>query len=465
MPHESLLPPPPRNALPEIVTVSRLNQQVRMTLSSSFPLLWVEGEISNLARPTSGHLYFTLKDAGAQVRCAMFKSRNLGLRVRPENGMQVLVRARVGLYERRGEFQLTVERMEKAGQGALQLAFEALKQKLDAEGLFDSGLKKSLPAFPHQLGIVTSPTGAAIRDILSILGRRFPALPILIYPVPVQGEQAPGAIIQALHQADRRQECDVLILARGGGSLEDLWAFNDENVARAIAACKIPLISGVGHEIDFTIADFVADQRAPTPSAAAELISPDRNELLSKLSSHLKLIERLMRNQLEHLRQQLKWLQGRLGQQHPRQRMQQQSQRLDELERRLHQAIHNGFQSKTAHLNTLTALLQQRTPRVRLVQTQAHHGQLQKRLYSAMAQLLKDRSHRLATQVQSLHAISPLATLSRGYAIVTRQSDQAIVRTHDDVRSGSKIHIQLAQDRLAAIITDGAVDSMVKTPD
>ncbi len=438
----------------EIYTVSRLNQEVRLVLTTSFPLLRVEGEISNLASPSSGHLYFTLKDANAQVRCAMFRNRNITLRLRPENGMQVLLHARVGLYERRGEFQLTVEHMEKAGLGALQQAFEALKRRLAGEGLFDASRKKSLPAFPRQLGVITSPTGAAIRDILSILQRRYPTLPVLIYPVPVQGEGAANAIAETLGQASQRQECDVLIIARGGGSLEDLWSFNEETVARAIAACEIPIVSGIGHEIDFTIADFAADHRAPTPSAAAEFVSPDRHELLTLLSQHHKALLKGLKSRLQQLWQRFIWCQGRLRQQHPRQRLQQHSQRLDDLERHLHQVMTIRLKSLSEKLKILESQLQQQSPETKISRAQSYLGQLEQRLQSAMQERLSNNTHRLDKVLQALHTLSPQATLSRGYAIVTRKSDGAIIRKRADVDRGSQVLIQLAKDRLAAQITD-----------
>ena len=438
----------------QIYTVSQLNEEVRLLLSSSFPLIWVEGELSNLVQPASGHLYFTLKDGQAQVRCAMFKNRNLALRIKPENGMHVVVRSRVGLYERRGEFQLTVEHMEEAGSGALQRAFEALKQKLAAEGLFDSARKKPLPNFPRQLGIITSPSGAAIRDILSVLHRRYPALPVLIYPVPVQGEDAATAIAQALYEADRRRECDALILARGGGSMEDLWAFNEEVVARAIAACEIPVVSGVGHEIDFTIADFVADQRAPTPSAAAEMVSPNQQALMSTLIQLDQLLNERMQSRLGTLGQKLVWLKVRLTQQHPRHRLQQQNQRLDELERLLRHAMGLKIKSSINQINVIDSRLQKCSPALHIVKSQARHSRLHERLLSAVRSQLEDRTHRLETLAHTLHSISPLATLSRGYAIVTRQTDGTVVRTRNDVTLGSKVQIRLVKDRLSAEITE-----------
>jgi exodeoxyribonuclease VII large subunit len=348
--------------------------------------------------------------------------------------------------------------MEEAGLGALQQAFEALKSRLAAEGLFDSSRKKPLPAYPRQLGVITSPTGAAIRDILSILQRRYPALPVLIYPVPVQGAGAADAIAKALRQADQRKECDILIIARGGGSLEDLWAFNEEPVARAIAACEVPLVSGIGHEIDFTIADFAADHRAPTPSAAAELVSPDRHELLSALNQYRQALLKGLEARLERLRQRFVWLLGRLKQQHPKQQLQQQNQRLDDLERHLLQTMTIRLKTVAERLKTLESRLQQCSPAMSITKTQSHCSRLEQRLQSAMRERLTKKTHRLDKVLQALHTLSPQATLSRGYAIVTRKSDGAIIRESIDVDIGAQVFIQLAKDRLAARISDTSTE-------
>ncbi|MCW8848051.1 MAG: exodeoxyribonuclease VII large subunit, partial [Sedimenticola sp.] len=315
----------------DIYSVSRLNSEVRSVLEGSFPLLWVEGEISNLARPASGHIYFSLKDAQAQVRCAMFRMKRQHLRFQPENGLKVLIRARVGLYEGRGEFQLIAEHMEPAGEGDLRQAFDQLKQKLQTEGLFDTAQKRALPILPKRIGIITSPTGAAVQDVLTVLQRRFPAIPLLIFPVVVQGDEAAQSIINALKLAEKRQDCDLLILTRGGGSLEDLMAFNDEGVARTIHQLTIPLISAVGHEIDFTIADFVADQRAPTPSVAAELATPDSQELLDKLNMLQRRVTLGVTRKVKRLTELQQNLNQRLRRSHPGVRLQQQQQYLDEL--------------------------------------------------------------------------------------------------------------------------------------
>lgn len=438
----------------EVYTVAQLNREVRLLLNSNFPLIWVEGELSNLTRPASGHLYFTLKDEQAQVRCAMFKNRNRVLKFKPENGSHVLAWARVDLYERRGDFQLTVERLEAVGYGALQYAFDALKQKLAAEGLFDITRKKPLPAFPRQLGLITSPTGAVIHDMLSVLQRRFPIIPVVVYPVPVQGENAATAIVQALFEANRRQDCDTLIVARGGGSMEDLWAFNEEIVARAIAASDIPIISGVGHDIDFTIADFVADARAPTPSVATEMASPDQQELLSILNRQDQRLRKHIHSTTDNLQQRLRWLQGRLEQQHPRNRLQQQNQRVDELERILRQAMILKIKSLIGHVQALSNQLHRHSPAVPLAKVRATYCQLHERLLAAIQGQIKNRVHRLATLTQTLQALSPLATLSRGYAIVTRKQDGAIVRTGNEVDTGDHVNLQFEKAHLSAEITE-----------
>lgn len=300
-----------------VLSVSQLNREARALLEGGFPLIWVEGEISNLSRPVSGHVYFSLKDAAAQVRCTLFRNRATLLRFKPQDGLHVLMRARVSLYEARGDFQLIVEHMEEAGHGALQRAFEELKQKLAKQGLFDAAHKNLLPAVPRRIGVVTSPSGAAIRDILSVIRRRHAAVRVIIYPVPVQGEGSAEKIAAMIRLAAARAECDVLIVARGGGSLEDLWAFNEEIVARAIYACDIPVVSGVGHEIDFTIADFVADVRAPTPTGAAELVTPDSEAWLRNLrDTHRRLTQALART-LSGLHELVTWCGERLEHLHP----------------------------------------------------------------------------------------------------------------------------------------------------
>ncbi|MDH3978885.1 MAG: exodeoxyribonuclease VII large subunit [Gammaproteobacteria bacterium] len=438
----------------EVFSVSRLNQTARTLLEQGLARVWIEGELSNIARPSSGHLYFTLKDSQAQVRGAMFRSRNQLLRFRPEEGMQVLVRAKVSLYEARGDYQLIAESMQEAGDGVLQRAFDALKEKLEAEGLFDAAGKKTLPALPTRIGVITSPTGAAIRDVLSVLRRRFPAIPVLIYPVPVQGKDAGNEIAAMLHTAANRNECDVLIVTRGGGSLEDLWAFNEETVARALHACHIPVVSAVGHEVDFTIADFVADQRAPTPSAAAELLSPDQGEWLQQVTGLAQRITRHMQQRAVDARQRMTWLEQRLKLRHPGQHLRQQAQRLDELEGRMRLATRSYFNNLRASLQVALAALKQQTPTHRIHRTELQRHALEQRLHTAIHTLLQTRQRQLAVACRSLDTISPLATLQRGYAIVSRPGQRKILRTAADIKPGEQVETRLADGKLLCTVDE-----------
>lgn len=429
---------------PRIVySVSRLNRAAKLLLAGHFDVVWVEGELSNLAAPASGHLYFTLKDADAQVRCALFRPQARYLCFRPENGMHVLARAEVSLYEPRGDYQLVVESLEPVGDGALQRAFEALKKKLAQEGLFDQAHKRPIPRLPRCIGVITSPSGAAVRDIISVLKRRFAAIPLLIFPVPVQGGEAKFAIVKALQQAERLGCCDVLILARGGGSLEDLWAFNEETVARAVYACTIPVVSAVGHETDFTIADFVADLRAPTPSAAAEAVSPDGGEWLARFQRlEARLLQRV-NAQLIQLRNTLTYYEKRLRQQHPTKRIQVQAQRLDEMELRLRRAMLSRLQQQRQRLEHVDAGLRRQNPRRRLSVLIQHTAQLAQRCKTAMARSVAMRRQTLAHLSHGLQTVSPLATLSRGYAIAFRQRDRHIVRSYREVSPGERLETRL----------------------
>jgi len=436
----------------DIYTVSRLNREARALLEGGFPPLWVEGEISNLARPSSGHVYFCLKDANAQVRCALFRTQLRLAAVAPRDGMHVLVRARVTLYEGRGDYQLIVEHLEEAGEGALRRAFEALKIRLAQEGLFDAARKKPLPQFPRRIGLITSPTGAVLHDILTTLKRRFPAIPVLLYPVPVQGKAAAPAIAEAIRFAGRHGACDVLILARGGGSLEDLWAFNEEIVARALADCPIPVVSGVGHEVDFTIADLAADVRAPTPTAAAELVSPDQREWLHRFEQAEARLIRRMRDVLRNYAQRLDWLGARLT--HPRARLADVAQRLEALAHRLHLAHARRMHRVHAVLNDLAARLERCSPLGRLRACQLDCRHLHERLRQAVAQQLARRRTQLAHLARALHALSPLATLDRGYAIVRHAATGAILRTARAVAPGELIEARLARGRLVCEVKD-----------
>jgi exodeoxyribonuclease VII large subunit len=472
----------------DVYSVSRLNREARVLLERGFAALWLEAEISNFSRPSSGHWYFCLKDAAAQVRCAMFRQRNMLCAFTARDGQKVLVRARIGLYEPRGEFQLIVDHMEDAGQGALQRQFEQLRSRLAAEGLFSVERKRPLPALPRRIGVITSPTGAAVRDILHVLARRFPAAGVLIYPVAVQGAQAAAEIVAALKMAGARCECDVLILARGGGSLEDLWAFNDEQLARAIVASPIPVICGVGHEVDFTIADFAADVRAPTPSAAAELVVPDAEEwLMAGLRLGTRLARR-MRRQLLDRHERLRWLTGRAAQVSPIARLVQQTQRLDELDQRMSRALRRRLDGHRERLQWLRGRAALVSPDARLAQYESRLLDLEQRLARAMRQLRTDRvirfrerrsrlwhlsplarvrtltarrealaarlesaglevlsgaRERLLPLVRTLNAVSPLATLDRGYAIVT-DAHGGILRDAADAAAGTIIEARLA---------------------
>ena len=436
----------------DIYSVSRLNQTARKLLEQGLARIWLEGELSNIARPSSGHLYFTLKDNKAQIRGAMFSSRNQLLRFKIEEGMQVVVRAKVSLYEPRGDYQLIAEYMEEAGDGILQRAYEALKLKLETEGLFASDIKQSLPPLPKRIGVITSPSGAAIRDVVSVLKRRFPAIPLLVYPVPVQGKDAGKEIAAMINTADRRNECDVLELTRGGGSLEDLWAFNEEIVARAIHNCHIPLVSAVGHEVDFTIADFVADQRAPTPSAAAELVSPDQDELLIQVGNLQRRIGHHTRQALADRRQQLAWLSKRLQLRHPGQYLRQQTQRLDEFEQRIRLSIQSNFSNLQSSLDMQLARLKQATPGHRISRMALQRRSLAQRMGASMNALLHTRGRQLGSACRTLDAVSPLATLERGYAIVTRPASNKIIRKAADIKTGEQIEARLSDGRLVCTV-------------
>ncbi|HEX7113126.1 MAG TPA: exodeoxyribonuclease VII large subunit [Mizugakiibacter sp.] len=431
----------------EVLTPSALNARARDLLEGAFPLVWVEGELSNVSRPASGHLYFTLKDAAAQVRAAMFKPRSTYLRFRPAEGMHVLVRARVSLYEPRGDYQLIVEHMEEAGEGALRRAFEALKAQLAAEGLFDAARKRALPRFARRIGVITSPSGAAVRDVLSVIRRRFPLVEVDVLPVPVQGKEAPPAIAAMLRRAGACGRYDVLLLTRGGGSLEDLWAFNDEGVVRAIHACPVPVVSAVGHEIDYTIADFVADLRAPTPSAAAELLVPDRSALAHQLAQRRDRLALLMRRRLEALAQGLDQRLARLGAQRPQARLALGRERLTALLARLRHARRNALDARAAALARLHARLGLQHPQARLRAYAAQLQALRQRLQAATARGLERRARYLAELARTLHAISPLATLDRGYAILF-DAQGRVLRSVAAADAGDALRARLADGEL-----------------
>jgi exodeoxyribonuclease VII large subunit len=436
----------------EVYTPSALTRFVRDLLEDTLPLIWVEGEISNFSKPASGHLYFTLKDSGAQVRCAMFKPRSTWLRFKPVDGMRVLARTRVSLYEARGEFQLIVESLEEAGEGALQRAFEELKARLAAEGLFDAADKRPLPPMPRRIGVITSPTGAAIRDVLSVLARRFPLTDIEILPVPVQGKEAPAAIVSMLNAASKAGRHDVLLLTRGGGSLEDLWAFNDESVARAIRASAIPVVSAIGHEIDFSIADFAADLRAPTPSAAAELLVPDAGELARSLARQHQRIGQLLRRALESRTQRLDHLLTRLGTQRPQARLARADERLMMLRQRLVHHIDGAFERRTSRLAQARTRLLAQHPTALLARIAERANSARERLRVGTERQLDRRVLRLGQLARTLHAVSPLATLDRGYAILFERDSGRVVRSVEQA---------LDAKTLRARVPDGEIDLRV----
>jgi exodeoxyribonuclease VII large subunit len=427
---------------------------VRMLLEHGMPTVWIEGEISNFSRPASGHWYFTLKDRDSQVRCAMFRGRNALLRFAPADGQRVIARARVTLFEPRGEYQLQVEHLEDSGVGALRREYERLKARLEAEGLFEASKKRPLPTVPNCIGVVTSPTGAAIRDILNILGRRFPAARVIIYPTAVQGRDAVPQLLEALSLATTRHECDVLIVARGGGSIEDLWAFNDEAVARAIRAMPMPVVTGIGHEVDFTIADFVADLRAPTPSGAAELVVPDGATWRTGFARLAQRLLQALRRQLRNDSDYLVAMRRRLALAHPGQRLRQNAQRLDELEQRLGSRVQLLLSDRRHRLQTLTTRLARTSPKAEVQRLTHRHAVLDERLRRALPQRLEALRQTLGTLARTLDAVSPLATLDRGFALVTRVTDGALLRDADAVGAGDLIDTRLAKGTLRARVIE-----------
>ncbi|PSW65734.1 exodeoxyribonuclease VII large subunit [Photobacterium leiognathi subsp. mandapamensis] len=434
-----------------IYTVSSLNAQVRLILENEMGVVWLIGELSNFSMPVSGHWYFTLKDSRAQVKCAMFKGSNRHVTFKPGNGNQVLVKARLSLYEPRGDYQLIIESMQPEGDGRLQQQFEQLKMSLAAEGLFAQSLKKALPDQPKRVGIITSKTGAALHDILHVLQRRDPSLPIVIYPTMVQGEGAAISIAQAIGRANARQECDVLIVGRGGGSLEDLWAFNEEIVARTIAASQIPIVSAVGHEVDVTIADFVADVRAPTPSAAAELISRDMTHQTQLLDRKRQQLRHAITAYLSQSLRQTTQLQHRLERQHPQLRLNLQQQHLDEISQRLTQAMARKLQKHQQHIEHNNYKLSLYSPASLVRNAQRNLERSEQRLYDTLDKKLLNARHKLAVAAEKLETVSPLATLARGYSI-TRNEQGDVIRKASQVKAG---------DTLFTTVTDGEIHSSV----
>ena len=430
-----------------VLTPSQLNTLARDLLEGAFPLIWIEAELGNVSRPASGHLYFTLKDSRAQIRCAMFKPKSTWLKFQPREGLRVLARGRVTLYEARGEYQMVLDHMEEAGEGALRRAFDELKAKLQAEGLFDDARKRPLPAFAARIGVITSPSGAAVRDVLSVLARRFPLVEADVLPVQVQGATAAAQICRMLQRAAASGRYDVLVLARGGGSLEDLWAFNDEQLARTIASCDVPVVSAVGHETDFSLADFAADVRAPTPSVAAELLVPGRDDLERRLRA---LDARLRNLQSQHLRQRMQRADRtalRLNALRPRARLDLLQRRQAEAMRRLAAAWQQHLDRERAHLRHADAVLRAAHPQRRIVRLRERLASLANRPQACIARRLGSDALHLRALARSLEAVSPLATVARGYAIL-QHDDGRVVRSVLDAAPGDRLQARLGDGNL-----------------
>ncbi|MDG2375017.1 MAG: exodeoxyribonuclease VII large subunit [Woeseiaceae bacterium] len=435
------------------ISVSELNRQAKRLLEDGIAQVWIEGEISNLSRPGSGHIYFSLKDDAAQLRCAWFRGRQRGPAINLKDGDQMLAFGKVSIYETRGEYQLIVEQLEAVGEGVLRRQFEALKKKLATEGLFADDRKLELPELPQKIGIVTSPTGAAVRDIVTVLERRFPAVSATIYPTAVQGEFAPPQIVAAIETAIKRDECDVLIISRGGGSLEDLWSFNDERVARAIANCPIPVVSAVGHEVDFTIADFVADLRAPTPSGAAELVVPDQTEWLQHLSVTSARIATLGRRYLENRFQSLDWLGKRLRQSNPAATVARQRACLNNLQQVMAAAMRHDLTNRQIVVNDTQAKLLQQSPRAHVQQQISGNTVLRQRLQAAGSNAVARLGVRLKVVARALDSVSPLATLDRGYSIVSERASGTLITDATTVNAGDEIKARVSSGYLEATVT------------
>lgn len=415
-----------------IYSPTELNREVKLYLEAAFSRIWLEGEVSNLSRPASGHLYFSLKDDRAQIRCALFRSAALRLELQPENGTKVLVSGRISLYEARGDYQMIVESLQHAGEGLLQQQFEQLKRKLEAEGLFDQARKRPLPAFPRRIALITSPSGAAIRDMVQVLGRRWPIATLRVYPVPVQGDEAPPAIVRAISAAEAHGWAEVILLGRGGGSLEDLWAFNDEGVARAIAACAVPLVSAVGHETDFSISDFVADLRAPTPSAAAEMCAPDGRALKEQFARLMRQLALRIEDRRNAAAQKLDHLSHRLKQAHPQRRLEDQGRRLSLAKTGLRREIDRRLSQHATMLTHLERQLFVQHPK----------------------RLIANARERVATMARTLNAVSPLQTVGRGYALLTATGKQDVVSRTGQVPADRRITAQIADGRLFCTVEE-----------
>ncbi|WP_405051598.1 exodeoxyribonuclease VII large subunit [Stenotrophomonas pigmentata] len=432
----------------DILTPNQLNTLARDLLESTFPMVWVEGELGSVSRPASGHLYFTLKDARAQVRAAMFKPKSQWLKFLPREGMRVLVRGRLTLYEARGDYQLILDHMEEAGEGALRRAYDELKARLEAEGLFDPARKRPMPAHVRRLAVITSPSGAAVRDVLSVLERRFPMLEVELLPSLVQGATAAPQITSLLRQADASGRYDVILLTRGGGSLEDLWAFNDEQLTRAVAASNTPVVSAVGHETDFSLTDFAADLRAPTPSVAAELLVPDQRDLALRVRRLAQRLNQLQVHAMSQAMQRADRAALRLQAHSPQARLTLLEHRQQTAFTRLQSQWRQQLERRSARLAHAAAVLRSTQPQRRLDALAAKLAALAPRANVAMGRQLQRDTLRLQGLARSLEAVSPLATVARGYSILTRAEDGALVRSADQVQPGEPLRARLAEGEL-----------------
>ena len=437
-----------------VISVSELNKKAKSLLEKGIPKLWIEGEISNLAKPASGHMYFSLKDKMSQIRCAWFKQRQLQNTLNIANGSKMLALGKIGLYEPRGEYQFIVEKMEIAGEGDLKRKYEDLKKKLSAEGIFSEENKSELPNLPKRIGVITSPSGAAVQDILTVLNRRFPIIPIIIFPVAVQGEQAAPQIQNALEKANFRADCDLLILARGGGSLEDLWAFNEEIVARAIFDSEIPIISAIGHETDVTISDFTADLRAPTPSGAAELAVPDQHDWIKSIDNISEKINTIITQQINSKSQLSDWINKRLSQSSPKMTVKRQIEKSNNLKKILSSSILQNLSKQDKNIHQLKSNLNEVSPRLKIHTQFSRIKELNQKIISCSNHLLEGLNNRIKLASKTLNSVSPLRTLDRGYAIARDAKTKNVIMSADNIEIENDIEVKLAKGEIKVTVIE-----------
>lgn len=437
-----------------VISVSELNKKAKSLLEKGIPKLWIEGEISNLAKPASGHMYFSLKDEMSQIRCAWFRQRQLQNTLNIVNGSKMLALGKIGLYEPRGEYQFIVEKMEIAGEGDLKRKYEDLKRKLSAEGIFSEENKSELPNLPKRIGVITSPSGAAVQDILTVLNRRFPIIPIIIFPVAVQGEQAAPQIQNALEKANFRADCDLLILARGGGSLEDLWAFNEEIVARAIFDSEIPIISAIGHETDVTISDFTADLRAPTPSGAAELAVPDQHDWIKSIDNISEKINTIITQQINSKSQLSDWINKRLSQSSPMMTVKRQIEKSNNLQKMLSSSILQNLSRQEKNIHQLKSNLNEVSPRLKIHTQLSRIKELNQKITSCSDHLLEGLNNRIKLASKTLNSVSPLRTLDRGYAIARDAKTKNVIMSADTIEIENDIEVKLAKGEIKVTVIE-----------